>query len=534
MSIRRNWPLILLSFLMALAVGTLLGSLTQTQFNLLALQNLGVHIPLGVRVQTSAQDIANFSPLYAALFGVSLLFSQAAALGLGKGLPARLQAPVCALAAAAGLWLAFLIANHQAPMPTLIAATRTGGGLAAMLASAALAGWLFGRLVRRWERAPGSSSRPHLHRALPAAAVMLLAAPWFTADSQAQPAPAPAYRVETVAEGLEHPWSIAFLPGGEALVTERAGRLRLINAKGQLHPKPIPGVPEVLYSGQAGLKDILLAKNFEQSGLLYLSYACGSFAANHTCVARARLQAHQLLEVEEIFRAQPAKYSDAHFGGRMAWLADGTLILTLGDGFDNREQAQTTRNHIGTIVRLRADGSAPPDNPFIGQASAKPEIYSFGHRNVQGLVYDRANNQLIAHEHGPRGGDEVNIIRPGQNYGWPVVTYGLDYTGARVTPFQERDGMTPPRLQWTPSIAPSGMTLYQGSLFPQWQGSLLVGALAAKRVHRLSLNGGQIKDEETLFAELGQRIRDVRTAPDGAVYLLTDYPQGRVLRVVPR
>jgi glucose/arabinose dehydrogenase len=217
----------------------------------------------------------------------------------------------------------------------------------------------------------------------------------------------------------------------------------------------------------------------------------------------------------------------------MVWLPDDTLVLTLGDGFDYREQAQRRQNHIGSIVRLNPDGSVPDDNPFAGHDTYQGEIYSYGHRNVQGLAYDSEQGRLIAHEHGPRGGDEINVIRPGANYGWPVTTHGLDYTGARVTPFEEREGVEAPLLHWTPSIAPSGMTVYTGDLFPQWQGDLLVGGLVTRQVHRVRLAGGEATEVGTLFGELGERIRAVVTGPDGSVYLLTDNADGRVLKVTP-
>jgi glucose/arabinose dehydrogenase len=217
----------------------------------------------------------------------------------------------------------------------------------------------------------------------------------------------------------------------------------------------------------------------------------------------------------------------------MVWLPDDTLVLTLGDGFDYREQAQRRQNHIGSIVRLNPDGSVPDDNPFAGHDTYQGEIYSYGHRNVQGLAYDSEQGRLIAHEHGPRGGDEINVIRPGANYGWPVTTHGLDYTGARVTPFEEREGVESPLLHWTPSIAPSGMTVYTGDLFPQWQGDLLVGGLVTRQVHRVRLAGGEATEVGTLFGELGERIRAVVTGPDGSVYLLTDNADGRVLKVTP-
>ncbi|MEX0604046.1 MAG: PQQ-dependent sugar dehydrogenase [Marinobacter sp.] len=513
------------AFIAALVFGALLGSVIQTQFNLMALQNLGVEIAVGERLQTSLMDIVNFAPVYGALFGVSFLLSQSAALLLGRVVGERWLAPVCALAAAIGLWVTFILANALAPMPTLIAATRGSGGLLAMLAGAAVSGWLFARLV-------GVSSVGS--RGYGTALGLVLVGGLMLPADQAVAQPSSDYRIEVVTEGLEHPWSIAFLPGGGALVTERVGRLRLLSKDGKLQPEPLSGVPEVFASGQSGLNEVSLAPDFPDSQQIYLSYACGTAKANHTCLARSRLGDQGLENTEEIFRVQPAKVGAAHYGGRIAWLPDDTLALSLGDGFDYREEAQKLTSHIGTIVRLNGDGSAPADNPFKGQQDALPEIYSYGHRNVQGLIYDSEENRLIAHEHGPKGGDEINLIEAGKNYGWPITSFGLDYTGARVTPFTDRPGMESPLLQWTPSIAPSGMTLYTGELFPQWQGDLLVGALAAKQVHRVSLENGEAREVEVLFEALNERIRDVETGPDGAVYLLTDSANGQVLRVTPR
>jgi len=342
------------------------------------------------------------------------------------------------------------------------------------------------------------------------------------------------YRLEVLAEPLEHPWSIAFLPDGGILVTERPGRLRIVAPDGLL-ADPVEGLPEVFASGQGGLFDVLLADDFAESGVLFLSYAHGNADANHTRVSRAQFDGRKLLDVTPIFTTQPPKSGDVHYGGRMAWLPDGTLLLGTGDGFFFREESQNLNSHLGKILRIRDDGTVPKDNPFVGTANAKPEIYSYGHRHVQAIVIDRDERVTYAHEHGPRGGDELNVILQGRNYGWPVISYGKDYSRALITPFTSREGMEQPLLQWTPSIAPAGMTLYDGQLFPQWRRSFFVAALAEESVRRVPLlAGGVLGEQDTLFKELGQRIRDIRTGPDGALYLITDEPDGQLIRVLPQ
>lgn len=347
------------------------------------------------------------------------------------------------------------------------------------------------------------------------------------------PALADDYRIETLTEGLEHPWSLAFLPDGRMLVTERVGRLRLIEADGRLVEEPIAGLPPAFIAAQAGLMEVALDPDYPDNRWLYLSYAHGDVEANNTRLIRARLVGDELRDVEVLFTAQPLKAGAAHYGGRIAFLADKTLVLTLGDGFDWREQAQNPGNHLGKIVRLNRDGSVPPDNPLLGQAGAAAEIYSLGHRNVQGIFFDAETDRLYSHEHGPRGGDELNLIQAGQNYGWPLATFGVDYTGARVSPYTELPGLVAPLLHWTPSVAPSSLTLYRGSLFPDWQGDLFAATLAERSVRRIRVRDGMLAGEEVLFEELGERIRDVRSGPDGALYLLTDNAEGRLLRVVP-
>jgi glucose/arabinose dehydrogenase len=343
------------------------------------------------------------------------------------------------------------------------------------------------------------------------------------------------YRIETVAAGLEHPWSLAFLPGGGLLVTERAGRLRLIepgaDGRLQLRPEPIGGLPPVLASGQAGLFDILLDPNFAMNQRLWISFAHGTADANHLRVVSARLQGHQLQDLKPVFTSRPAKSDTQHFGGRMTWLPDGSLLLGMGDGNLERTDAQRLHTHLGKFLRIHSDGRVPTDNPFVGRDGALPEIYSIGHRNPQGVIV--VNGVPYAHEHGARGGDELNRLAPGANFGWPLTTGGVDYTYARITPYRSFPGITPPLTEWTPSIAPAGLAWYDGALFPGWRGSLLVAALAERSLRRVPMVNGTPGPQEVLFKELGERLRDVRVGPDGAVYLITDHPQGRVLRVVP-
>ncbi|MFW6027293.1 MAG: PQQ-dependent sugar dehydrogenase [bacterium] len=358
-----------------------------------------------------------------------------------------------------------------------------------------------------------------------------------TADAGGKP-----YEIETVAEGLHFPWSLAFLPGGGMLVTERDGRLRLIR-DGELLEEPVKGVPEVYVKSQAGLFDVTLHPQFALNGMVFLAYAHGDGGANNTRVARARYdgEALELKNLEVIFEAEPLKDTPVHYGGRMTFLPDGTLMVTLGDGFEYREQAQMLSNHLGTIVRINPDGSVPGDNPFTDREDARPEIWTYGHRNVQGIFYDTATGRIYAHEHGPKGGDELNIIEKGKNYGWPLASYGIDYSGAKITPYTEFEDTEQPLVYWTPSIAPSGMTLYRGRAFPEWDGDILVSALVMRKVQRVDMENGEVTGPEVLFEELGERIRDIRTGPDGFLYLLTDAepteenPEGgRVLRVRPR
>lgn len=370
--------------------------------------------------------------------------------------------------------------------------------------------------------------------------VILLTAltPVFVACTQAPEAAPPAsdldpalYQVELVAEGLATPWDMAFLPDGSALVTERNGGVKWLREGVLLD---VAGGPDDVFAqGQAGLFDLALSPAFATDGLVYLSYASGTADANTPALYRARFENGALVDGETLFRAEPMRDTDAHYGARLALLPDGTLLMTAGEGFAYREEAQVRSNHLGALLRLNPDGSAPADNPFFDEGGAAAFVYSYGHRNMQGIVIDPESGVVWTHEHGPQGGDELNRITPGDNYGWPIATLGIDYNGARISPFFDHDGFHAPDWVWTPSIAPSGLALYDGDLFADWQGDLLVSALAGQAVHRLDLETGEVVAEERLLSERGQRIRQVLTGPDGAIWLLAESPQGQILRLTP-
>jgi glucose/arabinose dehydrogenase len=341
--------------------------------------------------------------------------------------------------------------------------------------------------------------------------------------------------VETVASGLVNPWAIAFLPDGRMLVTERSGRMRIVARGGKLSP-PLSGVPQVFASGQGGLLDVVLDRAFAQNRTIYFCYAEPVDGGARTALARAELSAGEvpaLSGVKVIFRQEGPLSSGNHHGCRIVQMPDNNLFLTLGEHFVYRDQAQNLSNHLGKVIRIRPDGSVPPDNPFIGKAGAKPEIWSYGHRNSQGAAINPATGKFWMHEHGPRGGDEINIPEAGKNYGWPVIGYGIDYSGARIHEATSKPGMEQPVKYWVPSIAPSGMAFYDGRLIPAWKGNLFVGALAGQMLVRLEVDGDRVGREERLLQNLGERIRDVREGADGALYLATDNRNGRILRVAP-
>lgn len=363
-----------------------------------------------------------------------------------------------------------------------------------------------------------------------------------TADDPASPNPAIAATTTalvptTVTEGLEHPWGMAWLPDGTLLITERPGRVRRLQ-DGTLDPTPIPGLPDVLAVSQGGLMDISVHPQFEDNQWVYFTYAAGSTTANQTQVARARYDGTQLSDWRVIFSVNRTKSGGQHFGSRITWLPDTTMLVSIGDGGNPpielegaliRNQAQALESHLGKVIRLRDDGSVPTDNPFVDTSEAEPAVWSYGHRNIQGLMVDPGTGQVWATEHGARGGDELNRLDPGENYGWPLVTHSREYSGGEISSERSRPGMVDPLVVWTPAIAPSGLLVYRGDRFPQWQGDVFAGGLVSRDIRHLEVDGATIVNQTSI--PIGQRVRDVRQGPDGQIYVLTDEPNGRLVRL---
>jgi glucose/arabinose dehydrogenase len=361
----------------------------------------------------------------------------------------------------------------------------------------------------------------------------VLLTPWAQDESPLIRSEKQSFRVVTLLKGLENPWSVAFLPDGRMLITEKAGRLRLVSQDFKLDPKPLDGLPEVIVNGQGGLFDVVLHPQFAQNAWIYWAYNAPGPGGWGTALARGKLQGQRMTDVQVLFSMQPKTRSGFHFGGRIVFDKAGMLYLTLGDRGD-KDRAQKLNDHAGSVIRLHDDGRVPDDNPFVKRPGALAEKWTLGHRNMQGAALHPQTGELWTHEHGPQGGDEVNVIRPGLNYGWPIITYGVNYgVGTKIGEGQAKLGMVQPLQVWVPSIAPSGMAFVSGSQFPQWQGNLLVGALRDQMLVRLTLEGEKVLSEERLFQGQFGRIRDVRIGPDGLVYLLTDEAQGAMLRLEP-
>ncbi len=345
-------------------------------------------------------------------------------------------------------------------------------------------------------------------------------------------APAQALKPVVVAKGLEHPWGLAFLPDGRLLVTERAGRMRIVERDGRLN-EPLAGLPPVVAAGQGGLLDVVLHPQFAQNQLVYWTFSEAGDGGAATAVARGKLEGNALTGVQVIFRQLPKVGGGNHFGSRLVWARDGRLFVGLGDRFSRKDDAQTLDNHMGKLVRIEADGQVPADNPFAQRNGARPEIWSYGHRNIQGAAQHPATGELWIVEHGPQGGDELNVPAAGANHGWPVITYGRNYgIGTQIGEGTERADVAPPLRHWVPtSIAPSGMAFLTSERYPGWKGNLFIGTLRGAHLVRLELDGRKVVKEERLLTERNARIRDVRQGPDGWLYVLTDSPDGQVWRL---
>lgn len=344
-------------------------------------------------------------------------------------------------------------------------------------------------------------------------------------------------QVTAITEGLRNPWGLDFLPDGRMIVTERGGDMRLVDANGTKGPV-LEGVPEVAGRGQGGLLDVTVAPDFASSKRIYFAFSepeqNGNPKANSTAVFYGELNGNKLENLTRVFTQQPKFESTAHFGSRIVFAPDGNLFITLGDRYSRMEDAQTLDNHHGKVVRIKADGSVPADNPFVKTKEALPEIWSYGHRNVQGAAIHPTSGKLWTGEHGPQGGDEVNLDEAGKNYGWPVITYGENYGGGKIGTGTEKDGMEQPLYKWVPSIATAGMMFYTGDKFPQWKGNLLVTSLAGKTLARLELDGENITHEERLLQkEVGERLRDIAQGPDGFIYIISDESNGKIYRIEP-
>jgi len=524
-----------LSSLLALGAATLatavLASVIQSQINLATVSRLGAAVDTATRFAVTFEDLARFGPVMAGIALAALVLALPLAGWLGRSLAPLPGIVLLALTGGVGLWVAFLVIGQFSPMPALVAATGTSGGLATVCLSGLVGGVVYGVLAPR-DHGHHSTLRVGMVLAvllvIPVLSFFAVAPPGAGDVVRVDP---PSYRVQTVATGLDRPWSVALLPDGRMLVTERAGRLLVVAADGTRVPIATENLPPVLTSGGAELMSLAVDPDFADTGWLFMTMGYGEAGANGTRLVRARLEGERLVDIRILFDAT-LKSSAGNNGGALAFLPDRTLVMSVGDG-ERRDQAQALGSHLGKLVRLDREGRVPGDNPYLDHAGAARELFTIGHRNPQGLAFDAAHHVLLLTEHGPRGGDEINLIEAGSNYGWPLVNGGIDYSFARVTPFARLDGFAEPLLEWTPSIAPAGLAIYDGKLFTGWQGDLLVPALRERGLRRVQREDGRIVGQQMLLGELGERLRDVKVASDGAVLVLTDGADARLLRIVP-
>jgi len=518
----------------ALATGAI-ASIVQTQLNLGELLRLGAPVTSSVRLWTTLEDLARFGPVMFGIAAAALLLAVMAGHWVLRFAPPSWRRFVFIAASTCGLAFVFWLMRSVIPMPA-IPGSRELLGHSLMSLTAIVAGLVYARMTSPVHLSRVGEWR-HTGRYAMAAALLVIAPLVSFFIMAPGPGGKPAavdpgsYVVQTVITGLNRPWSVASLPDGRALVTEMSGRLLIVAVDGTSSQVELNGLPPIFQQGGVtGLMDVVLDPQFEQNGWLYLTMGYGDADANGTRLLRARLVGDRIEDVRVLF-SSTLKARAGNNGGRIAFLGDGTLVLSLGDGSVRREEAQNLANHLGKVVRLDRQGRPPADNPFVDQAGAAPEIYSVGHRNAQGIAVDPTTGDLLITEHGARGGDEINQILPGGNYGWPIVTGGIDYPFAQITPFRRLRGYQDAILEWIPSIAPAGLAIYDGPMFPEWRGDLLVPALKERAVRRVLRDGRRVVGQQLLLGDLNERIRDVKVASDGAVYVLTDGQNAKLLRI---
>jgi glucose/arabinose dehydrogenase len=521
----------------AALVCTALASAIQTQVNIAEIAQLGVPTSMARNIMVTAEDMLRFGPIMTGISVAGLLIAFALATLLRK---VTLASGCVAFSVLgwAGLWVVFELLGLVTPMSALVSATREWFDLALICLAGTSGALFYSWHARRLARAENASKKTKRARAagallllsLPAASFAIMA-PNGTPGTPGVPRISTAdYVVETIADKLARPWSVATLPDGRHLVTLMAGRLLFIARDKHVSEIELTGFPSVFNSaGSIGFMEVVVDPKFSQNGYLFFTSAYGTDAVNGTHVVRAKL-VDDKLEAATVIFTTTSKPGPANNGGRMAFLPDETMLLTVGDGSERREAAQNLSNHLGKVIRIDRDGKAPSDNPFLSNPDARPEIYSLGHRNPQGIVFDSAAGVAITSEHGARGGDEINLLGPGANYGWPMVTDGIDYSFARVSPHRHVEGHWDPLLQWTPSIAPSGLAIYRGNHFPQWKDALLVPALKERTIRVVTRVDGHPKSQFLLLGELDERIRDVKVT-DGVIYVITDGEAGRLLKL---
>jgi glucose/arabinose dehydrogenase len=527
-------PFQILSFVIAALVCAALASVIQTQINIAEIARLGVKTSMAQNILITAEDMLLFGPIMTGISVVGLLIAFALAASLRK-VTAASGFLVFSVFGWIGLWAALKLLGLVTPMSALVSATREWFDLALICLAGTSAALVYSWHARRLARAANTSKKAEWARI--ACSVLLLSLP---AASFAILAPSGTpgvpnvsttdYVLETIADKLDRPWSVATLPDGRHLVTLMAGKLLSIARDKHVSELELTGFPPVFNrGGSIGFMEVVVDPKFSQNGYLFFTAAYGTKALNGTHVVRAKLVGDKLEAAKVIFTTT-AKPGPGNNGGRMAFLPDDTMLLTVGDGSERREEAQNLASHLGKVIRIDREGKAPSDNPFLSNPDAKPEIYSLGHRNPQGIVFDNVTGVAIASEHGARGGDEINLLRPGANYGWPIVTDGIDYSFARISPYHHVNGHSAPLLQWTPSIAPSGLAIYRGNHFPQWQDALLVPALKERAIRVVTRVDGHPKSQFLLLGELDERIRDVKVM-DGVIYVITDGEAGRLLKL---